>query len=132
MERKFKTFYGEYFDSEQECLDAERKRKNKTFYVSISSKPDLCETGCMQKRDYFRVYSEKIERDICVFLIIKELGINLVGESVMGYGYQEHCFYRFITEDEFNNPKPIIWGGSALKYDKYDVIVQKKTIINKL
>jgi len=132
MEIKYKTFYGEDFNSDQECLDAEMKRKSNTFYVKISSKPDLCETGCMQKCDYFRVFSEKIEKDICVFLILKELGINLVGESVIGYGYQEHCFYRFITEDEFNNPKPIIWGGSAMKYDKYDVIVQKETTIKKL
>ena len=132
MEIKYKTFYGEEFDSEKECIEAEKKRMQRTFYVKIYSNPDLTETGRMLHLRLFRIYSEKIQKEICVFLIIKELKISLIGESVQGYGYQGHCYFSFIDEIEFNNPEPIIWGGRALEFRKYDVVIQENTIIKKL
>ena len=86
----------------------------------------------MTHLDLFRVYSEITEKDMLVFVILKEMKIAPIGSSVQGYGYQEHCRFRYISEKEFENPEPIIWGGFRLSFYKYDVIINREVIINKL
>ena len=61
---------GTQFDSEEKCLEYEKKLKNISYFRSNVS-PDLNETGLPQETILFAVYSKYCSKEMCIQWLMK-------------------------------------------------------------
>ena len=61
---------GTQFDSEEKCLEYEKKSKDISYFRSNVS-PDLTETGFPQATILFAVHSKYCKKEICIQWLIK-------------------------------------------------------------
>lgn len=76
---------GTQFDSEEKCLEYEKKLKGILYFRSNVS-PDLNETGRLQETILFAVYSKYCSKEMCIQWLIKNRRniIEYVQGSVYG------------------------------------------------
>lgn len=94
MTEKNDTVYiaedGKKFLTIEECEAYESLLCNIKFFI-VSHTPDLNETGLFTKNDVVAVYSDKGEHlAIVERWCVSEKGYQILGPSVMGYGFQRH------------------------------------------
>lgn len=81
---------GKEFFSEDECIKYENILR-KTKYFAVRYNPDLNETGNLTKVEYFVVYSSCGNHDKILLKFITDIRkIPIIGQSVMGYKFQEY------------------------------------------
>lgn len=101
----FKSFDGLIFESEVECIEYEKKRKdflNKIKFFKVMYSPDLTETGMFCKGLLLAVYSDNyLQYEIAMNYCIKRFGY--LGKSVQGHRFQRHFSMGEIDFKKFDN-----------------------------
>jgi|GEM_PF-2894333 hypothetical protein len=93
------------FDSEEKCLEYEKKLKDISYFRSNVS-PDLTETGLPQETILFAVHSKYLEKEMCIQWLIKNRK-NII-EYVQGsvYGICPNWTIPIpITKEDWNKDK---------------------------
>lgn len=112
---------GKEFLTEEECKKHEtfvEKILSRIKYFRVSCHPDLNETGLYMHKIYVAVFSKNcFQKEVAIEWALHKFG-NLLGESVMGYGFQPNFVVTEVSKDEYENCPPTEWGGSKLESDK--------------
>ena len=101
---------GKEFLTEEECEKYEKIVKeilSNIKYFRVRYNPDLTETGLYQNIVFVAVFAKFYHKEIVFEWALRRFG-SLLGESVMGYGFQP----KFIIEE------CVDWGNLKLKDEK--------------
>ena len=108
------------FLSKEECEKYEKFVKeilSRIEYFCISCQPDLTETGLFQQNLYVAVYSNNhYHEEIAFNWAIKTCGY--LGRGVQGYGFQPNFSLSKSNRIDFDECKPIKWGGTDVKSER--------------
>lgn len=118
----FEAEDGTCFDKKENCERYEDQLKCVDFF-KVFYNPDLTETGNLMEYTYFAVYSKYgYSRAILEQYLRKELDLNLVGPSVMGYGLQLHCRMTDIERSEIDLKRLTVLSPIELSWYSKDKV----------
>ena len=114
---------GTQFDSEEKCLEYEKKLKNISYFRSEVS-PDLNETGRLQETILFAVYAKYCNKEMCIQWLIKNKRniIGYVQGSVYGICPNWTIPTPIIKEDwdkDTKSKKIFIYGYERIEIEGY-------------
>ena len=116
----YKSEDGREFLTEKECSNYENnvlKKKKNIVHFSYLTDRDLTETGRFYYHNYAAVYIKGYDdcyKDVLMQYLLDGYG-RLISENVQGYGVTSMFSVSQITEEEYFEKKPNIWGGSIME-----------------